>query len=73
MNIRYYLVKDLIKNKEMSKEYCNTKDMLGDFFSKPVQGRQFNKFRRHIMNLEEGTIDYGLQPTDYPETKESLA
>ena len=73
MNIRYFLVKDHIKNKEMSIEYCNTKDMLGDFFSKTIQGRQFYKFRQNIMNLEDGPIDYGLKPTDYPETKESLA
>ena len=47
--------------------------MLGDFFSKPVQGQQFYKFRRQIMNLSKESVDYGLKPIDYPETKESVA
>ena len=73
MNIRYFLVKDRIENKEMSVVYCNTKEMLGDYFSKPVQGKQFYKFRREIMNIKEDGVDYTLKPSDYPETKESLA
>ena len=73
MNIRYFLVKDRVANKEMSIEYCNTNDMTGDYFSKPVQGKKFYKFRKEIMNLSDEDIDYALQPKDYPSTKESMA
>ena len=62
-----------IKAKEMSVEYCNTRDMLGDYFSKPVQGKQFYKFRKEIMNIEDDNIDDTLRPSDYPETKESMS
>ena len=73
MNIRYFLVKDKIANKEMSVVYCNTKEMLGDYFSKPVQGKQFYKFRKEIMNISDEDTDFTLKPDDYPETVESLA
>ena len=73
MNIRYFIVKDRIKKREMPIKYCNTKDMTADFFSKPVQGRQFYKFRKAIMNIDEDDVDYALKPIDYPITKESIA
>ena len=44
MNIRYFLVRDRLDRKEMSIEHCGTVDMTGDYFSKSVQGKQFNKF-----------------------------
>ena len=72
MNIRYFLVKDRISKKEMSVQYCNTKEMLGDYFSKPVQGRQFYKFRKRIMNLCSEETDYAIKPIDFPHTKESM-
>ena len=53
MNIRYFLVKDRVANKEMSIEYCNTNDLTGDYFSNPVQGKKFYKFRKEIMNLSD--------------------
>ena len=52
INIRYYFIKDTIKRKELTVEYCPTDDMLADFFTKPLQGEKFCKFRRRLMNLD---------------------
>jgi outer membrane protein W len=50
VNIRYYFIKDRIANKELSVEYCPTEEMPADFFTKPLQGKLFFKFRKAIMN-----------------------
>lgn len=53
INIRYYFVSDRVKSKKVSIEYCPTRDMTGDFFTKPLQGSQFKKFRNGIMNVQD--------------------
>ena len=50
INIRYFFVSDRIANKELSVEYCPTLQMLADFFTKPLQGAQFQVLRNRIMN-----------------------
>ena len=52
INIRYFFVADRIDSNELTIEYCPTGDMIGDFFTKPLQGAQFIKFRKEILNLE---------------------
>ena len=52
VNIRYFFVTDRIQNKELSVKYCPTGDMLADFFTKPLQGALFKKFRDLIMNID---------------------
>ena len=59
INIRYFFVTDRVQNKEVSIEYCPTGEMIADFFTKPLQGSIFRKFRAFIMNLDPGT--YGSQ------------
>ena len=44
-----FFVKDRIDKKELSIEYCPSTDMLADFFTKPLQGQLFKKFRNAIM------------------------
>jgi hypothetical protein len=53
LNIRYYFITDRISRKELSVAYCPTEEMVGDFFTKPLQGKLFYKFRSIIMNLKE--------------------
>ena len=50
VNIRYYFIKDRINKKELSVEYCPTGEMTADYFTKPLQGKLFFKFRKTIMN-----------------------
>jgi len=52
INIRYYFIKDCIDKKYLNVEYCPTDDMIGDYPSKPLQGRKFKKHRKAIMNLD---------------------
>jgi hypothetical protein len=51
INIRYFFVADRVANGEVKIEYCPTGDMLADYFTKPLQGSIFRKFRNEIMNL----------------------
>jgi hypothetical protein len=55
INIRYFFVTDRITNGEVSVEYCPTKEMLADFFTKPLQGSQFKVLRDRIMNVNPAT------------------
>lgn len=51
LNIRYYFITDCIQKGQASVSYVPTKEMIGDFFTKPLQGYQFRLLRAHIMNL----------------------
>jgi hypothetical protein len=52
INIRYFFVTDRIASREVSVEYCPTGDMIANFFTKPLQGTLFCKFRDFIMNVD---------------------
>ena len=52
INIRYFFVKDRIEKKELFINYCPTEDMITDYFTKPLQGALFQKFRKMILNHE---------------------
>jgi hypothetical protein len=54
INIRYYFITDYIKRGEVRVEHCPTEEMVADFFTKPLQGGLFKKFRSAIMNIKEG-------------------
>ena len=49
INIRYFFVKDRVDKGELVIQYCPTLDMLADYFTKPLQGSLFRKFREIIM------------------------
>jgi hypothetical protein len=55
INIRYFFVQDRIASGEVSVQYCPTDEMVADYFSKPLQGAQFKKFRDQIMNSNPAT------------------
>ena len=48
---------DKIKNGKVKIRYYPTKDMLGDFFTKPLQGSAFIKMRTKILNLPSNVND----------------
>ena len=50
INIRYFFVTDRIKAKEIRVEYCPSKELVADFFTKPLQGQLFYQLRSFIMN-----------------------
>ena len=48
-DIRYFFVKDRVDKGEVKVEYCPTELMLSDFFTKPLRGSLFKKFRDIVM------------------------
>ncbi|VEU33958.1 unnamed protein product [Pseudo-nitzschia multistriata] len=53
INIRYFFVTDRIKKGEVSVEYCPTDDIIADYFTKPLQGSKFKKFRNTIQGIND--------------------
>jgi len=52
-NVRCYFITDRIQKKELKVFCCPTDEMVADFFTKPLQGRKFKKFRNMIMNIKD--------------------
>lgn len=52
MNIRYFFIKDRVEeSRELTIEHCPTEEMVADFFTKPLQGNLFYRFRDDIMGI----------------------
>jgi hypothetical protein len=49
INIRYFFITDRVNMKELTIEWCPTKQMVTDFMTKPLQGRHFRHLRNYIM------------------------
>ena len=49
INIRYFFIKDRIKEDRINIIYCPTERMIADYFTKPLQGALFKKLRDVIM------------------------
>jgi hypothetical protein len=49
INVRYFWMKDRVKSEGIKVRHCPTLQMVGDFFTKPLQGALFRKFRDVIM------------------------
>ena len=52
MNIRYFFVTDRIHAGDIRVAYCPTEEMIADFFTKPLQGSKFIRFRDQILNVQ---------------------
>ena len=52
IDIRYFFMKDRIKSEGITIVYCPTEQMLADFFTKPLQGNLFRKFRAVLLGHE---------------------
>jgi hypothetical protein len=52
INKRFFFIKDRISSNELELQYCPTHQMVGDFFTKPLQGSKFFFFRKMIMGEE---------------------
>jgi len=49
VEIKFFWVKDRVDNKEVEIKFCPTTLMLADYFTKPLQGNVFRRFRDVIM------------------------
>jgi hypothetical protein len=63
MHIRYFFVADCQQRGHVQIKYCPTDEMIGDFFTKPLGGSKFRRFRNIIMNCDHD--DFG--PVDVDE------
>ena len=63
INVRYYFIKDQVETGDVVIEHCPTEKMLGDHFTKPLQGTLFKKFRAYIMNIPDD-LDMGAMGMD---------
>jgi hypothetical protein len=52
INIRHFWMKDRVKNAGITIRHCLTLLMIGDFFTKPLQGALFRKFRDVILGSQ---------------------
>lgn len=52
IDIRYFFIKDRIGLESIEVKHCPTEQMLADFFTKPLQGSLFRKFRAVVMGHE---------------------
>jgi len=52
INLCYFWMADQIKKGNVSVEYCPTGEMKADFFTKPLVGTKFFRFRKSILGEE---------------------
>jgi len=64
INIRYFFIKDRIASDGMKVVHCPTAIMLADFYTKPLQGALFRKFRSVILGYKPVSSLY--QEADAP-------
>ena len=54
MDIHFFYITENIQNKTLLVEHCPSKDMLADFFTKPLQRALLVKLQNVIMGAEYG-------------------
>ena len=50
---RHFYVRECVEDHKITVPYVNTLDNLADFFTKPLDGKQFFKMRDIIMNVKD--------------------
>jgi hypothetical protein len=72
IDIRYFFITDHAKRHDIRIVHCPTADMLADFFTKPLQGSLFRKFRSILLGETHISSLYGLSPTPRPEERVAI-
>ena len=57
IDIRYFFVTDRIEKKHIKVKYCPTEEMIADFFTKPLQGALFYKFRDAVLGINANDFE----------------
>ena len=52
INIRYFFITDKVKSGKVDIKYMPTGEMIGDYFTKPLQGALFRKMRDQIQGID---------------------
>ena len=65
INIRYFFIKDRIRDNKINITQCPTKIMVADYFTKPLQGSLFIKLSNAIMGYSySNTSTVEASPSD---------
>jgi hypothetical protein len=56
IKIRYYWLKERVRDGDVSIKYIPTKEMLADLMTKALQGEQFIVLRDRVMNVTKGCV-----------------
>ena len=64
INIRYFWIKDQTKALEIDVRHCPALPMLADFFTKPLNGSLFRKFRDVILGYKPVSSLREILPSD---------
>ena len=51
INIQYFFLHNQQEKGNVTIKYCPTGEMIGDFMTKPKQGRDFKRFRNNVMGM----------------------
>ena len=70
MDNRYFWIKDRLESEKIKVVYCPTLQMLADFFTKPLQGTLFKKFRDVVLGYVH--IDTLLMSTEEDSAQERV-
>jgi hypothetical protein len=49
LNIHYFFITNQVEKGNKQIEHCGTDNMVGDFFTKPLQGKKFQRLRDNIL------------------------
>jgi hypothetical protein len=63
INIRYFFIKDRTEAEGIAVRHCPTLQMLADFFTKPLQGALFRRFRDMILGYKHVNTLAGTPPS----------
>ena len=65
INLRYFFVTNRIVKGDLRVAHCPTDMLIGDFYSKPLQGMQFRVFRNATLNLDEPEINAIIKHSNF--------
>ena len=54
---RHFYIRELVENEQLVVPYVKTSDNLADFFTKPLDGKSFFRFRNEIMNVDRASVN----------------
>ena len=69
--VRYFFVTDQLVKRNISLEWCPTEDCVSDFWTKPLQGALFRRFRDLIMGVIPQPENRKSKPKKQPSKKKT--
>ncbi len=73
IDIKYFWITDRVKQGKLNIKRCPTDRMVADYFTKPLQGKQFHRLRRVIMGYDHmSTVTDDVPTPGIPPVKERV-